>query len=270
MDFQDIIYEKSEGIATITLNRPDRMNALSVPMLDAWLAALQDAQHDKGVKAVIVTGAGRGFCAGLDIKEKMAGRGLVDTGASISVADQRNILRDTVQRIPRMADALDKPYIAALNGPAAGAGMDMAPACDLRFAADTARFGMTYVRMGLLPGDGGCFLLPRVVGLSKALELMWTGDFIDAQEALRIGYVTKVVPAGQLMAATREFALRLAQGPDIAIQLIRRLTYRSLNMDLDTALEVGQMAQVIAQSTEDAVEGPLAFAEKREPRFKGR
>ncbi|MFQ5879323.1 MAG: enoyl-CoA hydratase/isomerase family protein [Dehalococcoidia bacterium] len=268
MEFQEIIYDKGEGIATITLNRPQRLNALSRGMLDEWVTALEDARTDDEVRAIIVTGAGRGFCAGADLQEMAAGRGLAEARASI--VERRNYLRETVQRVPRLAAALNKPYIAAVNGPAAGAGMDMASACDIRIAGEGARFGMTYVRVGLVPGDGGCYFLPRIVGLAKALELMWTGEVIDAQEALRIGYVSQVVAQDELMAYTREFALRLARGPAVSIQLIKRLTYRSLEVDLDAALEMAQAAQLVAQSSEDAVEGPRAFVEKREPRFKGR
>ncbi|MEE8346764.1 MAG: enoyl-CoA hydratase-related protein, partial [Dehalococcoidia bacterium] len=142
--------------------------------------------------------------------------------------------------------------------------------CDIRIAADTARFGMTYVRMGLIPGDGGCYYLPRIVGVARALDLSWSGRLFDAEEALRIGYVNEVVPADELMAHTHEYALKLAKGPAVAIQLAKRLVYRSLDVGVDQALEMAQGAMTIAQSTEDAREGPSAFVEKRTPQFKGR
>ena len=175
-----------------------------------------------------------------------------------------------MQRIPRLVAQLDKPYIAAVNGAAVGAGMDMASMCDIRFAADTARFGMTYARMGLVPGDGGCYYLPRIVGLARALDLIWSGRLFDAEEALRIGYVSAVVPAAELMPYSREYALQLARGPAVAVQLAKRLVYRSLDATVDQALEMAQGAMTIAQNTEDAREGPQAFVEKREPEFKGR
>jgi enoyl-CoA hydratase/carnithine racemase len=165
---------------------------------------------------------------------------------------------------------LDKPYIAAVNGAAVGAGMDMASMADMRFAADNARFGMAYVRMGIIPGDGGAFYLGRILGIAKALELIWTGDLFDANQALEWGYVTRVVPAEQLMEETRAFARRLADGPAVAIQLAKRLVYRSLDITEDAALDMAQHAMVIAQSTEDAKEGPRAFVEKRQPKFVGR
>jgi len=191
-------------------------------------------------------------------------------GPQASLAQRRHFLRDSVHRVPRTAATLDKPYIAAINGAAVGAGMDMASMCDIRIAADSARFSMAYVRMGLIPGDGGCYFLPRIVGLAKALELIWTGDIIDAQEALRIGYVSQVVAADQLRQHTREFALRLARGPAVAIQAAKRLVYRSLQTGLSHALELAESAMLVCQTTEDAREGPRAFVEKREPQFKGR
>jgi enoyl-CoA hydratase/carnithine racemase len=268
MEFEQIRYEKSDGIATITLNRPERMNAFTPKMLDEWLAALQDAHLDAETRVILLTGEGRGFCTGMDVQAQAQGQGLLREGRSL--AEGRNDLRDTVQRIPRLVAQMDKPYIAAVNGAAVGAGMDMASMCDIRIAADTARFGMTYVRMGLIPGDGGCYYLPRIVGVARALDLMWTGRLFDAEEALRIGYVSAVVPAEELMAYTRDYALRLAKGPAVAIQLAKRLVYRSLEVDVDQALEMAQGAMTIARSTEDAQEGPRAFVEKREPEFKGR
>ncbi len=267
MQFEQVIYDKSDGIATITLNRPERMNAFTPQMLDEWYAALQDAHLDQEVRAVIVTGAGRGFCSGADVGAGAAGS-LMDRQRSL--AENRNFLRDSVQRIPRLAALMEKPYIAAVNGPAVGAGMDMASMCDIRFASETARFGMTYVRMGIIPGDGGCYYLPRIVGLARALDLIWTGRLFDAREALAIGYVSAVVPADQLLDYTREYALKLAKGPAVAIQQAKRLVYRSLELDVDAALDLAQQAMLICQTTEDAREGPRAFVEKREPEFKGR
>ncbi len=265
--FEQITYEKGDGIAIITLNRPERMNAFTPKMLDEWYTALHDAHLDPEVKVVILTGSGRGFCAGADLAGGSEAS-LLDR--SRGRVDQRNFLRDSVQRIPRLASLMEKPYIAAVNGAAVGAGMDMASMCDMRFAADTARFGMTYVRVGLVPGDGGCYYLPRIVGLARALDLIWTGRIFDAQEALAMGYVSAVVPADHLMDHTREYAQKLVRGPAVAIQQAKRLTYRSLELSADAALDLAQQAMFIAQSTEDAREGPRAFVEKREPQFKGR
>ena len=267
MTYEQIAYEKADGIATITLNRPERMNAFTPVMLNEWLEALTDAHTDTDVRVVILTGAGRGFCAGADLS---GGEGVSLLHRSTTQVDNRNFLRDSVQRIPRLVSIMEKPYIAAVNGAAVGAGMDMASMCDVRFAADSARFGMTYVRMGLIPGDGGCYFLPRIVGMAKALDIIWTGRLFDAQEALSMGYVSAVVPADELMAYTREYATRLVKGPAVAIQQAKRLAYRSQELSLDAALDLAQQAMFTAQSTEDSREGPRAFVEKREPQFKGR
>jgi enoyl-CoA hydratase/carnithine racemase len=268
MAHEQITYEKADGIATITLNRPERMNAFTPVMLNEWLEALTDAHTDDDVGAVILTGTGRGFCTGADVSRDGEGLSLVDR--SRTHVDNRNFLRDSVQRIPRLVSIMEKPYIAAVNGAAVGAGMDMASMCDMRFAAESARFGMTYIRMGLIPGDGGCYFLPRIVGLAKALDLIWTGRLFEAQEALAMGYVSAVVPADELMAYTREYAMRLVKGPAVAIQQAKRLAYRSQELSLDAALDLAQQAMFIAQSTEDSREGPRAFVEKRDPQFKGR
>jgi enoyl-CoA hydratase/carnithine racemase len=270
MDFETVIYEKQDGVATITLNRPERMNAFNDTMIAEWAACLEDARLDGDIRAVIVTGSGRGFCAGADLR---GGSGVAEVAAQdspVSAADRRAWLRDGVQAVPRAGALLDKPYIGAINGAAVGAGMDMASQCDIRIASDQARFGMTYAHVGLIPGDGGCWYLPRIVGLAKALELIWTTDVIDAQEALRIGYVTKVVPAAELMNEARAFARRIVEGPAVAIQLSKRLVYRGLDSTLLEALEQAQHAMAIVQSTEDAREGPRAFAESRQPKFTSR
>jgi 2-(1,2-epoxy-1,2-dihydrophenyl)acetyl-CoA isomerase len=271
MDFEQIVYEKSEGVATITLNRPERMNAFTDVMIREWAQALEDARLDREVRAVIVTGAGRGFCAGADLRGGSGiGEGSRSDGTPATAADRRNWLRDGVHYVPRAVQLLDKPYIAAVNGAAVGAGMDMASMADIRIASDTAKFAMSYVKIGLIPGDGGCYFLPRIVGIAKALELIWTGDFIEAEESLRIGYVSKVVPGAELMTSTREFALRLAQGPAVAMQMAKRLVYRGLDASWHEAFEMAGQAMSIAQNTEDAREGPRAFVESRPAKFVGR
>jgi 2-(1,2-epoxy-1,2-dihydrophenyl)acetyl-CoA isomerase len=179
-------------------------------------------------------------------------------------------MRQDIHGLALTLAELDKPYIGAINGPAVGGGMDFASMCDIRIASEKAKFGMAYVRMGLPPAVGGCYFLPRIVGIAKACELIWTGRIIDAEEALRIGYVSRVVPPSELAAATKELATQLAKGPSIAIRLAKHLIYRCLDLDLAKALEDHLMALLIAQGTEDAKEGPMAFIEKREPIFKGR
>jgi 2-(1,2-epoxy-1,2-dihydrophenyl)acetyl-CoA isomerase len=271
MDFQNILYEKQDGVAVITLNRPERMNAFTDVMIREWAQALDDARTDRAVRVVVVTGAGRGFCAGADLR---GGSGVGETARADtppSAADRRNWLRDGVHMVPRAVRLLDKPYIAAVNGAAVGAGMDMASMADLRFASEHARFAMSYVKVGLVPGDGGCYFLPRIVGIARALELIWTGDFMDAREALRVGYVTRVTSADELMPETLAFARRLAEGPAVAMQLAKSLVYEGMGKpDWQEALDAANTAMAIAQSTEDAREGPRAFVESRPPKFIGR
>lgn len=267
---EQILYDVDDHIATITLNRPERMNAFTDVMIREWAEALNMARTDSDVRVVIVTGNGRGFCAGADLK---SGSGIPETArrdTPPTAAERRNWLRDGVHQVPRAVQLLDKPYIAAVNGSAVGAGMDMASMADIRIASEQAKFAMSYVRVGLVPGDGGAYFLPRIVGVAKALELIWTGDFLSAQDALACGYVSKVVPGDDLMSETRAFAKRLAEGPAVAMQLAKRLVYRGLNADWQEAFEQANTAMAIAQTTEDAREGPRAFAESRPPQFQGR
>ena len=175
-------------------------------------------------------------------------------------------MRLSVHKIPRALEGFDKPYIASINGPAAGAGMDMASMADIRIMSDRAKVGMNYVRMGLLPGDAGCYFLPRIVGIAKAFELIWSGRMIDAEEALRIGYVSKVVPHDELAAATKEFCLQFTQAP-VATQFSKRLVWRGIDMYRNINLEMAEMAMVINSTTPDTVEGPRAWVEKREPQW---
>lgn len=264
-----LLYDVSGHVATITLNRPEKMNAFTTEMLDLWQQAILDAHRDSGVRVVVVTGAGRGFCSGADVSTEGAGRDVMGEDPN-APATNRNNLRNSVQRVPRALLNLEKPYIAAVNGAAVGAGMDMASMADLRIAADTAKFGMAYVRMALVPGDGGAYFLPRIVGMARALELMWTGRIFTAEEALAMGYVSRVVPAADLQDEVRGLAEEIARGPAVSIQLIKRLAYRSQSVGLHEALEMAEHAMVIARSTEDAKEGPRAFTEKRPPQFQGR
>lgn len=274
MEFKDILYSKDEGIATITLNRPESYNAFSVDMLRGWAEALLDAKTDDQVRVIVVTGAGKAFCAGGDIKSMRAGKGFLhrggDTGGQLGPMDNKSSLSEIIHRIPLILEDLDKPVIASINGPATGAGLDMALMCDLRIASDKAKFAESYVRMGLVPGDGGAFFLPRLVGLSRALELLWTGDMIDAEEALRIGLVNRVTPPEQLEQETRKMALRLAEGPQLAIRMIKRLVYQGLRSDLRSALDAASSHMAVITSTADHREAADAFFEKRKPNFKGK
>jgi 2-(1,2-epoxy-1,2-dihydrophenyl)acetyl-CoA isomerase len=184
--------------------------------------------------------------------------------------DHKHYLWKHIHQIPFTLEEMDKPVIAMVNGPAVGAGMDMALQCDLRIASEEARFSEAYVKVGLVPGDGGAYFLPRLVGTAKALELFWTGDFVDAREAERIGLVNKVVPAAQLKEVTYDLARRIADGPQIAIRIIKRAVYQGMRTDLRTALDSISSHLAVVRYTEDHREGVQAIREKRPPRFTGR
>ncbi|HXG14793.1 MAG TPA: enoyl-CoA hydratase [Calidithermus sp.] len=258
----DLLYEVKDRIATITLNRPDKLNAFTGPMIDAWARALAEAQADDQVHVVVVTGAGRAFCAGGDVARMGEGQP--------TALEHKNMLWEHIHRVPKTLETMDKPVIAMVNGLAVGAGMGMCLMCDVRIASDEARFSTGYVRVGLVPGDGDTYFLPRLVGPAKALELLWTADFIDAAEALRLGIVNRVVPAADLREATWAFARQLAEGPQVPIRMIKRLVYQSLRLDLRTHLDLVSSHMAIVRQTADHAEGVAAFKEKRPPRFQGR
>jgi 2-(1,2-epoxy-1,2-dihydrophenyl)acetyl-CoA isomerase len=258
----ELLYEVKDKIATITLNRPDKMNAFTGPMIDAWAGSLQEAQRDPDVNVVIVTGSGKAFCSGGDVGRMGDGRP--------SPLEHKNGLWENIHRVPKALEAMDKPVIAMVNGVAVGAGMGMCVMCDMRVAADTARFSTGYVRVGLVPGDGDTYFLPRLTGTAKALELLWTADFIDAPEALNLGIVNRVVPAAELREATFALAAQIASGPQVPIRMIKRLVYQSMRLDLRTHLDLVSSHMAVVRETADHKEGVEAFKEKRKPNFTGR
>lgn len=270
MSYTEILYETDGRLAFITLNRPEKLNALSADLTAGVADYIERAMTDDGVRVVVITGAGRGFCSGQDLS---TGRTIAERDDPAdrppSIADRRYNLRG-VQRIGRAVAQLDKPYIAAVNGAAAGAGMDLASMADIRIAAANAKFTQAYSRNAIIPGNGGCYFLPRILGMAKALELLWTSRTFSAEEALAMGYVSRVVEGESLMQEVRSFARELAAGPPVAIQYMKRLAYKSQDADLDTALTMAQWLQTIATSTEDAREGPRAYREKRPAEFTGR
>ena len=248
------------GVLTITLNRPAVLNALSGPLLDALHAALRDAAADASIRAVVLTGAGRGFSSGADLKAGMAEADL----------DIRRLLHAHYVPVITAIRSIETPVIAAVNGVAAGAGFSLALACDLRIAADSASFVQAFVRIGLVPDAGSTFFLPRLVGYARAAELAMLGDTIDAKRAHEIGLVNRVVPDGQLMPTALELAERLARGPR-SIRLIKRLLSSSFEggNDLESQLALEGDAQAEAAASADFLEGLAAFLEKRPPHFTG-
>ncbi len=263
MVYEHIQYQISDHIATITLNRPDRLNALTSLMRKEFLDAMVLSDEDSDVRVIIITGAGRGFCSGGDLK---AMNKASSSDRSNALSERVTPIRDKVVLAMRNAN---KPVIAAVNGAAAGAGMNIALACDIRIASNTARFGQTFSRRGLHPDWGGTYFLPRIVGMAKACELIWSGRMIDGAEALSLGIVSELTEPEKLMDRTLAMAKTFAEGPPIAIQLAKRAMYKAQNTDLREALEFETFAQNLAQGTDDAKEGIRAFVEKREPEFKG-
>ncbi len=263
MEFQDIIYRKEGSVVTITMNRPDRRNALSIDMGKEIKSALERASQDDEVRAVVITGTGSAFCSGIDLPQ---GEKIVD----LTPVEIREEIYAVFQGVIRSIVELPKPVIASVNGPAIGAGFDLCLACDIRIAAEDAKFSEFFVRIGTLPGMGGMFFLPQLVGIGKANELAFTGDIIDGVEAERIGLANKVVPADQLEKVTGEFANKLARGATKAIGMIKMGIRRGIGSNLSSELEFASFAQSVCIKTEDAREGFRAALEKRRPEFKGK
>ena len=264
MTYECLLYEVKDGIATLTLNRPDRLNALGGTLREDLHDAVTRASADPEVRVMVVTGAGKGFCSGGDVKamnEANEGRRTRPLMEKVAPGRDRTLLA--------MRDA-PQPMIAAVNGAAAGAGMNLALACDIRIASTAAKFSQAFVRRGLHPDWGGTYFLPRAVGMAKACELIFTGEVIDAPEALRLGLVSKLVAPEELMPTAYELARKIAAGPPIAVRLAKRAIHRNAESDLRSALEFETFAQNVCSETEDAREGIRAFVEKRSPVFRGR
>ena len=264
MTYECLLYEVKDGIATLTLNRPDRLNALGGSLRDDLHDAVTRSAADPEVRVMVITGAGKGFCSGGDVKamgEAKAGQRERPLIEKIAPGRDRTLL--AMREAPQ-------PIIAAVNGAAAGAGMNLALGCDIRIASTAARFTQAFVKRGLHPDWGGTYFLPRLVGTAKACEMIFTGDVIDAAEAERLGIVSRVVVPEELMPTAYELARRIAAGPPVAIRLAKRSIYANSELDLRAALQVETMAQNICFETEDATEGIRAFGEKRAPVFKGR
>ena len=261
--YPDIIYKKEGHIATIIMNRPDKMNSFSPQMSDSLHRAISDSSTDKKIRVIILTANGRAFCAGADVKQ-MAQQ-FDETGKSkggMVQVGNRSSLYLIMQKC-------NKPIIAAVNGIAVGGGLDLALACDIRIASDQAKFAEVFIRRGLMPASGGTYFLPRLIGIDRALLLAWTGDMLDAKEAEQIGLVTMVVPHAELETAAMDLAEKLAKGPPLAIQHTKRAIYDGLTADLETNLKMIAPALQELNQTKDHEEGARAFVEKREPFFKG-
>jgi enoyl-CoA hydratase/carnithine racemase len=266
MTDSDILYDVADdGVATLTINRPEVMNALRAQTSRDMFEALDDVRSNDDVRCLLITGAGRGFCAGDDFQAIF----LDEDRANRKIERQIRRIKEGESSLDDIF-ALEKPTIAAVNGPAVGYGMDIALYCDIRLASDRAKFGWYFVRRGVMGTIGGTFILRQLVGLSKAFELTLTGDLIDAEEALRIGLVSRVVPDDQLMDEARTMARKIAGGPPLTQQLIKRSIHKGFGYDWKSLGEYQQAVGDVLWETDDHMEGVHSFLERREPNFRGR
>ena len=266
MSDEPVLYEKEGRIVTWTINRPGNRNAISAQdVVERFEQLAAEAARDHDISCIILTGAGTAFSSGGDVKQFA-----VDAPANQAhPVRTRHWYREGIQRIPLALDKLEIPIIAAVNGHAIGAGCDLAMMCDIRIASETAQFGEVFVNMGIIPGDGGSWYLPRLVGRAKAFEMTFTGEIIDAAEAKEIGLVSRVVPADELLPTAHKLAGAIARKPPEVLRMTKRLLKESEFQRLDTALEMAAGMQALAQSTRDHQEAATAFVEKRKPQFSG-
>jgi enoyl-CoA hydratase len=260
MEFKYIIYEKGEGIATITLNRPEALNAFSREVVEEILQTLEDVRNDENVRVVVLTGAGeKAFSAGADIKSMI--------GMTVLKARELSLMGE---KLCLALENLEKPVIAALNGYALGGGLEVAMSCDLRIASENARMGQTEINIGLIPGWGGTQRLTRLIGRTKAKELVFTGRMIDAKTAEQLGIINMTVPQDKFKETVRQFALELASKAPVAVSVAKALINKGADISLDSALALEREGFGVVASTDDLKEGVSAFTEKRKPFFKGK
>lgn len=260
-----LLYQQDGPVVTLTMNQPEQRNPLTGnTAIPEFLEAIARIHADTSVRCVILTGAGPSFCAGGDIREMQR-----QASPEVSEMSIRQDYQLGIQRLPPALFNLEVPVIAAINGHAIGAGLDLACMCDIRIASDKAKFAESFVKLGIIPGDGGAWLLPRVVGLSRAAELAFTGDSIDARQALEWNLISRVVPHEQLMDAACELAARITANPAHALRLTKRLLREGIYGRLESVLELSAVFQAVSHKTADHREAVAAFLEKRAPKFGG-
>ena len=262
---EHVIYTKEKGMGIITLNRPDKLNAITHAMMERLLSLIDEICRDEAVRVLIFTGNGRAFCAGTDLT------GSVPVTAEAEIKVMKGKTTTESRQSNWFFNRIPKPTICAINGPAVGIGSEFTLHCDIRIAAESARWGQVFVLRGMVPDTGaGTYLLPRIVGLSKACELVFSGETIDAQEMLRIGLVSKVVPDAQLMPAAKEMAQKLMRGGPFAVQMAKQLMYLGLERSMEAHQEATRYYFQLSNKTEDFKEGIKSFFEKRPPRWTGK
>jgi enoyl-CoA hydratase/carnithine racemase len=270
LKYENILLEKDllTHIAKLTLNRPERRNAINEKMLDELSSALDDVGSDDEIRVVVVSGAGDSFCAGGDLQALSGGS---ESGSWVSDSpDEIRRSFEKAQKVMLALQRMEKPIIGKINGVAVGAGLDLAAVCDIRIGTSKTRFMSAYVKIGLFPGFGGTWLYPRALGsLGKAAELLFTGDFLEADEAKQLGFLNKLVAEEDFEDEVMSMAQKIADGPPIAIRLSKLMLYKGLEFDLETAMKMAAAAETITLSSNDHTEGVNAFREKRKPKYKG-
>lgn len=266
----DLLFDVNDQIATITLNRPEAYNAFSDEMITEWIKALETVRDSDDIRVVIVKGNGKSFCAGGDIKAMQAGDGFFHSEEDLSSTGlaRKNSLWKKIQRIPLLLEEIDKPVIAQVHGFAMGAGLDMALMCDIRITAKSTKISESYINVAIVPGDGGAYYLPKLIGIDQALDMFWTARVLTADEAKEKGVVTFVVEDDELEAYTLNYAKELASRPATTLQFIKRAVYQSQRMDLRSALDYISSQMAIVTELDDFKEGVSAVVEKRKPSFK--
>ncbi|MFQ5827160.1 MAG: enoyl-CoA hydratase/isomerase family protein [Dehalococcoidia bacterium] len=269
MDYKTIAYQVEEGIATITFNRPHRLNAINPTMMSEIQAALAEADRDQSLRVLILTGAGRAFCSGGDFRgdaESLVPAVEADRSAATMARNVRGYTRPVTLALQN----LEMPTIAMVNGVAVGQGFSMAQACDIRIGSENARFMVGWTNRAIAPAFGDTWMLPRIIGMGRALDLIYTARMLEAQEAFQMGLLNRLVPAGELEKETLEYARRLVKGPPLALRTDKQLVYDGLNMDLSSALNYIAAAQGHLIASDDWAEATKSFQEKRQPVFRGR
>jgi len=270
---KDLLFAVEDNIARITLNRPESLNAFSSEMIELWIKALETVRDSDSIRVLIVSGNGRAFCSGGDIKAMASGNGFLHSERkedfSSTALARKNSLWKRIQKIPLLLQEIDIPVIAVIHGFAFGAGFDMALGCDIRIAAESAKISESYLKVGIVPGDGAAWFLPRLIGTDKALDLLWTGAVLTSQEAKELGLITHVVKDERLPDFVEQYVERLVNGPQEAMKFTKRAVYQGLNLDLRTSYDFISSAMGIVTELDEYQEGVKAAVEKRKPNFNG-